>query len=91
MPPKMIVMMPSIMMVIIMNKMIIIATRSIFFNFQNLLAEGTHDWGVKVERVEVSETSFQIRSDQNLITTYQCHIRVEVHFNSRSQVTIRRN
>ena len=63
MPPKMIVMMvimmmtmPSIMMVNIMNKMIIIAISRIFFNFQNLLAEGTHDWGVKVERVEVSGT-----------------------------------
>ena len=38
--------------------------RRIFFNFQNLLAEGTHDWGVKVERVEVSGRSFKIRSDQ---------------------------
>ena len=61
------------MMVIIMNKMIIIAIRSIFFNFQNLLAEGTHDWGVKVERVEVSGSSYQIRSesDHNISISYQ--------------------
>ena len=36
-----------------------------YFYLQNLLAEGTHDWGVKVERVEVISQHLMFRSDQN--------------------------